>query len=171
MSDLSKEQIQEIKNWVSEGAQMADVQKRLKEDFDFNATYMDTRFLALDLELDFIRDEVVEEVVEPEAVDAGPVGVMKDEAPASSAPAPAAEVEVLAPAAGAPSVTVGLDQVAIPGSMVSGTVTFSDGEKGNWMIDEQGRPSIDPETLDYRPSQEDLADFQAKLQHIFETQM
>lgn len=157
VSDLSKEQIQEIKVWVAEGAQMADVQKRLREDFDLNATYMDTRFLALDLGLDFIKEEEerAEEVAAEEA---------QDEEQATGG-------EVMPPSAGAPVVSVGIDQIAIPGSMVSGTVTFSDGEKGTWMIDADGRPSIDPETTDYRPSQEDMVDFQAKLQHIFETQM
>jgi len=71
----------------------------------------------------------------------------------------------------APSVSVGLDQVAIPGAMVSGTITFSDGERGRWMIDTMGRPSIDPETPNYQPTQTDLEDFQVKLKHLFETQM
>jgi len=166
MSDLSEEQIQEIKTWVAEGAQMADVQKRLKEDFDFNATYMDTRFLALDLGLDFIKEAVVEpEVEEPEEV------VKVKEEVVDQGDARPAEVEVMPTPEGAPSVSVGLDQIAHPGSMVSGTVTFSDGEKGNWMIDAEGRPSIDPETPDYRPNQEDLVDFQAKLRDIFENKM
>jgi len=160
MSDLSEGQIQEIKTWVSEGAQMADVQKRLKDDFDLNATYMDTRFLALDLGLDFIKEEEDEEVEVEQ-----PLG---EEVQNEASPA---EVEVLPPSEGAPSVSVGLDQIAIPGSMVSGSVTFSDGEKGNWMIDAEGRPAIDPETPDYRPCPEDLVDFQAKLQKIFENQM
>ncbi|MCX8239040.1 MAG: hypothetical protein OSB05_09490, partial [Akkermansiaceae bacterium] len=56
-SDLSEDQIETIKAWVSEGAQMADVQKRLKNDFGFNVTYMDTRFLSLDLDLEFQVDE------------------------------------------------------------------------------------------------------------------
>ena len=162
VSDLSEGQIQEIKDWVSGGAQMADVQRRLKDDFDLNATYMDTRFLALDLGLDFIKEEV-----EEEPKDEGEEAVVE----ATPVDASSAEVEVMPTPEGAPSVSVGIDQVAIPGAMVSGTVTFSDGEKGTWMIDVEGRPSIDPETENYRPTQEDLVDFQAKLQHIFETQM
>lgn len=138
---------------------MADVQRRLKEDFDMNATYMDTRFLALDLNLEFFKEEVVEEEAPEE-------DVVSEASPEPSV----APVEVLPPAEGAPSVTVGIDQVAHPGSMVSGTVTFSDGETGLWMIDEMGRPSIDPETEGYRPNQADLVDFQAKLQHLFENQ-
>lgn len=160
ISDLSEGQIESIKSWVAEGAQMADVQKQLKEEFDVNATYMDTRFLALDLNLEFLKEEVAEEKVSEEVVLSG-----EPQEPA------AAPVEVLSPADGAPSVTVGIDQVAHPGSMISGTVTFSDGETGLWMIDEMGRPSIDPETEGYRPNQADLENFQAKLQHLFEKPM
>lgn len=165
VSDLSKEQIQEIKDWVEGGAQMADLQKRLKEDFDLNATYMDTRFLALDLDLDFHKEEEAEEELAEDIVAEDIV------AEDSGNGEPPAGVEVIPPSGSEPAVSVGIDQIAIPGSMVSGTVTFSDGEKGTWMIDVDGRPSIDPETDDYRPNQEDLVDFQAKLQHIFETQM
>ena len=57
VSDLSSEQVEMVKKWVAEGAQMADLQNRLKDDFGFNVTYMDTRFLSLDLALNFQVDE------------------------------------------------------------------------------------------------------------------
>ncbi|MGC6467831.1 MAG: hypothetical protein ACON5N_19800 [Akkermansiaceae bacterium] len=164
-SDLSEEQIEEIRKWVAEGAQMADVQKRLKEIFDLNATYMDTRFISLDLGLEFVQEE------EPEPDPAEDGASDEPEMPEQVAAPASPMVEVLPEDAGAPSVSVGLDQVAIPGSMVSGTITFSDGERGRWMIDDMGRSSIDPETPDYQPTQADLEDFQAKLQDIFENQM
>ena len=65
-SDLSEEQVGMIRSWVSEGAQMADVQKRLMDDFGLNVTYMDTRFLSLDLELEYIVEEKPEPEPEPE---------------------------------------------------------------------------------------------------------
>ena len=64
VSDLSEEQISQIHAWVSDGAQMADVQKKLETEFGHIVTYMDTRFLSLDLGLEFH----VEEVEEPEEV-------------------------------------------------------------------------------------------------------
>lgn len=72
-SDLSKDQIEIIKGWVAEGAQMADVQKRLKNDFGFNVTYMDTRFLSLDLELDFQVEEKESEQLAPDDNESPPV--------------------------------------------------------------------------------------------------
>jgi hypothetical protein len=152
-SDLSKDQIEIIKGWVAEGAQMADVQKRLKNDFGFNVTYMDTRFLSLDLELDFQVEEEESEHLAPDDSESPPVSGEVDLDPNQ-------------PAGGGVSAT--LDQVARPGSMVSGTVTFSDGMKGLWLIDEMGRPSIDPDQPGYQPSEADLVSFQEELKGLLD---
>ena len=152
-SDLSKDQIEIIKGWVAEGAQMADVQKRLKNDFGFNVTYMDTRFLSLDLELDFQVEEKESEQLAPDD---------------NESPRIPEEVDLVPnqPAGGGVSAT--LDQIARPGSMVSGTVTFSDGMKGLWLIDEMGRPSIDPDQPGYQPSESDLVSFQEELKGLLD---
>ena len=152
-SDLSKDQIEIIKGWVAEGAQMADVQKRLKNDFGFNVTYMDTRFLSLDLELDFQVEEEESGQLAPDDSESPPVPREVDLVPNQ-------------PAGGGVSAT--LDQVARPGSMVSGTVTFSDGMKGLWLIDEMGRPSIDPDQPGYQPSESDLVSFQEELKGLLD---
>ena len=47
--NLSDEQQSAVKEWAREGSQLADIQKRLKGQFGLNVTYMDTRFLVLDL--------------------------------------------------------------------------------------------------------------------------
>jgi len=162
VSDLSEEQIESIKAWVAEGAQMADVQKRLTDDFGFKVTYMDTRFLSLDLELEYH----VEEEVEPEVItdELTPTEVPKPEANVPSPLSPDVDPAAM-PGAG---VTATLDQVARPGAMVSGTVTFSDGMKGTWLIDEMGRPSIDPAQAGYQPSEADLMSFQGKLKTMLD---
>jgi len=154
VSDLSSEQVEMVIGWVAEGAQMADVQRRLKDDFGFNVSYMDTRFLSLDLELNFQVNEEeakAEEVIEAPQVQEEP------------------DLEGTKPEGG--SVSASLDQVARPGSMVSGTVTFSDGMKGLWLIDEMGRPSIDPDQPGYQPSEADLVSFQEELKGLLDGQM
>ena len=165
VSDLSKEQIESIKGWVSEGAQMADVQKRLTDDFGFKVTYMDTRFLSLDLELEYH----VEEEPEPEAEVVAEVAAPTGEAPLT----PEAAVPLAPEVEGLPAANVNatLDQVARPGAMVSGTVTFSDGMNGVWMIDEQGRPSVDPDQAGYQPTEADLMAFQEKLRVMLDGHM
>jgi hypothetical protein len=154
VSDLSSEQVEMVKEWVAEGAQMADLQKRLKDDFGFNVTYMDTRFLSLDLALNF---QVGEEESE------GPNDIENLEAQE--------EVDLEPLVQDRETVTVTLDQVARPGAMVSGTVTFSDGMKALWLIDEMGRPSIDPDQPGYQPSEADLVTFQAELKGLLDGQI
>ena len=154
VSDLSSEQVEMVKEWVAEGAQMADLQKWLKDDFGFNVTYMDTRFLSLDLALNFQVDEEESE---------GPNDIENPEAQE--------EVDLEPLVQDRETVTVTLDQVARPGAMVSGTVTFSDGMKALWLIDEMGRPSIDPDQPGYQPSEADLVSFQAELKGLLDGQI
>lgn len=119
---------------------MSDLQRRLKEEFGIGITYMDTRMLVLDLGLELV------EPPKPAAIKAEP------------APAPVPT--------GAVSVT--MDHLALPGAMVSGRVTFSDGETGVWMVDQSGRPGLDPDTAGYRPTQEDIIAFQNQLRALLQ---
>lgn len=105
---------------------------------------MDMRFVVLDLGIELIAPK---EDVPPTPVEA-----------AVPAPTP--------PADGGVSVSV--DTIMLPGTLVSGKVTFSDGETGVWMIDQAGRPALDPDTPGYRPSQEDVMAFQTKLRALLE---
>ena len=64
--NLSEEQVTAIRQWAEDGSQLADIQKRLKGQFGLNVTYMDTRFVVLDLGID-IEAEGSEEDTEPPA--------------------------------------------------------------------------------------------------------
>ncbi|MDB4734430.1 hypothetical protein OAF62_01740 [Akkermansiaceae bacterium] len=146
VSDLNEEQVKQIHSWVEEGAQMADVQKRLESEFGHIVTYMDTRFLSLDLGLEF----QVEEEPEPEVVP---------------------EVEVKEPDSGpAGNISVSIHDDALQGSVISGAVVFSDGQSGQWMIDQEGRLAMDPDTQGYQPSEADVVEFQEKLREAVESQ-
>lgn len=141
---LSEEQIGKIRVWAEEGAQLADIQKKLQEELQLSATYMDTRFLILDLGID-LKVEAPEE-----------------EATVEESAAEPEEGEV----GGSFSVT--LDEVVRAGAAVSGQITFSDGEKGLWMIDQTGRPGLDTDTPGYRPSEEDLVAFENELRRLLQ---
>ncbi|MDP0489726.1 MAG: hypothetical protein Q7Q71_01595 [Verrucomicrobiota bacterium JB023] len=141
--DLSEAQVAALKDWTEQGEQLSDLQRRLKEEFGITVTYMDMRFVALDLGLEFKSEE---EAPEEEATEE-------------------AEVVEAVPQDG---ITLTVDRITRPGAYVSGRVTFSDGEQGSWMIDQTGRPSLDPNTPGYRPSQEDLMDFQMELRKALE---
>jgi hypothetical protein len=60
-------------------------------------------------------------------------------------------------------VSVSLDELAVPGAVVSGKVTFSDGQRAMWYLDQMGRLGLDPDVAGYRPAREDVGDFQRQL--------
>ncbi len=148
MAKLTPEQITKVSDWVAEGATLSQIQERLSSQLEVSMTYMDVRFLVDDLNLALIEKE---EPKQPEVVAA--------EAAPEEAAAPAAAAAPTAQGA----VTVEVDTIAQPHAMVSGHVTFSDGEKADWYIDHQGRPGMAARTPGYRPTPQDITDFQVKL--------
>ncbi len=148
MSALTAEQRTQVARWVSEGATLSQVQERLRTELGLSMTYMDVRFLVDDLNLALVEKE------EPKKA---------EEAVADAAPAEPAAAAGAPPAQGAGVVTVEVDTIAQPHAMVSGNVTFSDGEKADWYIDHQGRPGMAARTPGYRPTPQDITDFQVKL--------
>ena len=138
-SKLTPEQIDSLKQWAAEGATMSDLQRHLKEDFGHTLTYMDTRFLILDLKIDLIEEPKI---------------VKKEEE--KPAPIPTGFVSTT------------MDSLTLPGALVSGKVTFSDGETGVWMLDQTGRPGLDPDTPGYRPTPEDIKEFQVQLRDLIQ---
>ena len=59
---------------------------------------------------------------------------------------------------------VSVDTVTRPGALVSGKVTFSDGNTADWYLDQTGRLGLMPKTEGYRPSAGDVQAFQAALE-------
>jgi hypothetical protein len=54
--------------------------------------------------------------------------------------------------------------------MVSGRTTFSDGQTAEWYLDQTGRLGLNPSTPGYRPSQQDVMDFQMELEKLARNQ-
>ena len=79
-SQLSQEQIDALKKRAAEGATLSDLQLQIKEDFDISITYMDTRFLILDLGIELLEEpkEEPKEEEKPAAVPTGTVTVSKE---------------------------------------------------------------------------------------------
>jgi hypothetical protein len=61
-------------------------------------------------------------------------------------------------------VSIAVDHLARPGAVVSGKVTFSDGNKADWYIDQTGRLGLVPQQPGYRPPTGDVQQFQAALE-------
>lgn len=140
-SEPNPEQKQEISKWVQEGMGLSDIQKKINTDFGVVMTYMDVRFLVDDLNLDLVEEE--EPVASPDPQDDL---ASEPEAVQSS------------------GVRLEVDGVTPPGAMASGSVTFSDGESKKWSIDQFGRLALTGGTEDYKPSDEDVMEFQKQLE-------
>jgi hypothetical protein len=145
--ELSDQHKQQIRQWAAAGATLAEIQERLRKELDISLSYMETRLLVGELDV-----TLQEKAKAPEKAD---LDFAKGEVTAPAAPAPAA---------GKLSVTI--DEIAPPNALVSGKVTFSDGVRADWYLDELGRLAINPTQPGYRPSQSDVTAFQRELQKL-----
>jgi hypothetical protein len=179
---LTPEQKQAVTAWVTAGDNLSTVQKKLAEQFKLSLTYRDVRFLVDDLDL-ALKDKTpkidtsdVTKATAPRPAAAAnekkgffdkakeKLGLAKDEDEAVEDAVEEEPYDELAPA-GASSVSVSVDKVTlIPGAVASGTVTFSDGVTGKWIVDQYGRPGFtEVSKPGYRPSP---ADGQAFMQEL-----
>ena len=146
--NLDPSQRSKVAEWIGQGMKLSEIQSRLASELDLRLTYMETRMLVDDLKLT---------PKDPEP--AKPSILTQTAAEAAAAPIPEPEAE---PAATELSVTV--DQLTRPGSMVSGKVVFSYGQKAEWYLDQTGRLGLAPKTPGYRPGPLDVQKFQMALE-------
>ena len=180
--NLTPEQKKTVASWVAAGDGLSAVQSKLRDQFQLSLTYRDVRFLVDDLDLQLkdaapkvdasdVTKAVPPAPRAPAPEQPGPGGAADDAEPAAEAPAgeeafgEEAELPGDEPS-GASTLTVTVDKVTlIPGAIASGTVTFSDGVTGKWMIDQYGRPGFTQVSKEgYRPSPTDAQAFMTELQ-------
>jgi len=145
--NLDETQSKKVAAWIDEGLKLADIQKRLETEFGLRVTYLEVRMLVDDLKL--------------KPKDPPPPPKPPTPAPALT-PAEPTDISPNEPAFGHVSVTV--DKLTRPGSLVSGKVKFSDGKSADWFLDQAGRLGLAPVEKGYKPSQADVQDFQLALQ-------
>jgi hypothetical protein len=149
--NLTEEQRQTVAKWISEGAKLSEIQKRLLE-LGIKLTYMEVRFLVDDLKLTPKDPEPPKVVTPPAAAPADPTKLSVEKNPAPEGTLPASNV------------SVSVDQLTKPGTMISGKVTFSDSQIADWYLDQTGRLGVMPKVAGYKPSDDDVQDFQTALQ-------
>ena len=115
-----------VRLWASQGIDLNGIQKKLVAECGVHLTYMEVRFLLLDHGIEIARQQ--------EAPKPAPAPQPQAEQPA--APAPAAD-----PMTGAAPVkpTMSLDDIQIPGTILSGKCEFPSGTKVAWQIDQMGQ--------------------------------
>jgi hypothetical protein len=148
--NLTEAQRQKVADWINGGAKLSEIQNRLLSELSIKLTYMEVRFLVDDLKL-------TPHDPEPPKVAAAPAEPVKK-------PAVAALPSLNDPAPTLGGVHVTVDQLARPGAVVSGKVTFSDGQIADWYLDQTGRLGVVPTQTGYKPSAADVQEFQQALQ-------
>jgi hypothetical protein len=189
---LTPEQKQAVAAWVAAGDNLSVVQKKLSDQFQISLTYRDVRFLVDDLNLELkdpapkvdASDVTKTPAAKPNVPAGAPragaagekkgffdkakekLGLAKDDAAAAADEEEIVEEEIEdLPPGTASNVRVSVDEVTlIPGALASGTVTFSDGVTGKWIVDQYGRPGFtEVSKQGYRPNAGDAQAFMQEL--------
>ena len=133
---------------------LSEFQKRLEKDFGLKGTYMEVRLLVDDLRV---------QLKDPEPPKAPAPAPEATPAPTAAAVPMGGAAPGAAPDGLVGGVSITVDTVTRPGTLTSGTVKFSDGQSAQWYLDQMGRFGMVPPVRGYRPSQEDLQEFQMLL--------
>ena len=189
---LTEEQKADVAKWFAAGASLDEIQKRMKTEFGVHMTYLDLRLMVADLPQPvetepaapdgpahdgLAHDGPAREVPAPPRRGTSSSGTPDSSTPDSSGTSssgPASDdgtsaapkrYDLDAPDGTPPAsdLTVEVDALTIPGTFASGAVTFSDGTKAKWYLDQLGRLGLDDVPPGYRPSPGDAALFQSRL--------
>lgn len=153
--DLDESQRKKVAEWVAAGLKLSEIQNRLQSELGVRMTYMEVRFLVDDLKLTPKDVDIPKPTASPLAAP-GPGANAK---PAQKNPPPTSGRAGAQPG----GVSVSVDQIARPGAVVSGRVTFSDGQKAEWYVDQAGQLGLAPQQQGYRPPASDVQQFQMAL--------
>lgn len=160
--NLDENQKQQVLKWLDAGLKLSDVQKKLEQEFGLRLTYMEVKFILSDLNAK-PKDPEPEIPAAPPAAEPAPLAAPEagfdEDFPEGDLP-----VEAELPPSGGGGVKVAVDQIARPGAMISGKVTFANGKSCGWMLDQMGRLGVVPADDGYKPTAGELRDFQIALQ-------
>jgi hypothetical protein len=170
---LTDEQKAAIARWVADGADLNQIQDRLRNELGMTLSFMDTRFLIADLGLQLQEKAPTEMTTASILPD--PTGESSAETPEPDGFSDDELLDPMSQAADQPpgaggrgdgGVSVVLDEITIPGALASGRVTFSDGQKATWYLDQMGRLGLGGVERGYQPPESDVVAFQRELQGV-----
>ena len=149
VQDITPEQLAALQQWAAEGLDLNQIQKKLDQEFGLKITYMETRFLLMDLDI-----RIAQPTQSAPSAESQPVPE-KDETPS--------------PAAEPGSTRISIDDITPSHALLSGKVTFESGCMATWMISRAGGLSYDP--IAGQPTKEDLIAFQRELNQVIRQEM
>ena len=163
MSQLSPEQLAQVEIWAAEGANLNQVQDRLKTEFGITLTYLDARLLMLDMGVRLKeKPRDVPKAAEPTPASPAPLPG-EDALPAADETWNENFDDATTGKAPGASISMSADQITIPGALISGKVTFSDGVNASWFLDQMGRLGLNGAPQGYQPPPADVPQFQQQL--------
>lgn len=145
---LSPEQLEAVRLWASQGVDLNGIQKNLASECGLHMTFMEVRFLLLDHGI-----EINSPSAEQRKQETSPAKV-QDEGGEEMEEASSAEGRL----------QVSLDDLQIPGTLLSGKAVFPSGTRGSWQIDQAGR--FGWSELSGSPTPAELQDFQYELTRL-----
>ncbi|OVE80971.1 hypothetical protein BVY04_04380, partial [bacterium M21] len=122
-------------------------QKTLEREHNMRFTYMEMRLIASDLEVNWKKQDGTDKVEEEATDEAGEEG-------------DAVQAEAVLEG----ETQISISKIVRPGAMMSGDVVFKSGKRAEWYVDNMGRLGLNPADESENPDEEDLQDFQVKLQ-------
>ena len=163
-----------IREKLNEGLSLSDVQKLLDSEYGMKMTYFELRMIVSTLDINWSNQEkkhtsVITPSPAPEPPKPAP---QQQEAPKVDAnPEPPddddADDEIEPGEDGGTQVT--MDDVPIPGAVMSGHVVFASGASGKWVFNRMGQLGLaELDEGSEKPSQEDLMLFQQELQAMMQ---
>jgi hypothetical protein len=146
---------------LAEGQTLSQIQDYLHKEKNDPITYMELRLLLSEMPDAKLPEKELPKNVMPAAASVPGAGTKA--APIDHASATPAKD---APAGGRLSISV--DQMPAPGSMLSGYARFSSGAKAHWFLDEMGRLGLEPELGTGKPTQADMQEFSTELRRMLQ---
>ena len=148
----NEERKQIIQDLLTKGFTLNQIQDHLRNEKGDSITYMELRLLLSELPDAKLPEKEFTKVPHP---------------PDIKQPAMPGQAEP-APKGGGGKVSISVDQVPQPGSMLSGYARFPSGAKGHWFLDGSGRLGVEPELGTGKPTQKDMQEFSTELRRILE---
>jgi len=150
-----------IRQLVQEGRTLSQVLDHLHREKGDTITYMDLRLLLSEMpdvklpEKEFPKALALPDTPPPAAAAQGDKGK-------------AARPGAAAAAAGSGKLSISVDQVPAPGSVLSGYARFSSGAKAHWFLDDLGRLGLEPELGTGKPTEADMKEFSGQLRQMLQ---
>ena len=164
---MNHEQIKQfVAERVAQGISLSKIQDELTANGE-KITFMELRLIAS--EIDSAELEKLDKKTEPKPKEKAPAAPAEEALPQEELPAaePAAEPEAAATAEEAPrgATVVEVSKLAMPGTVMNGSVKFGSGVTADWFLDQMGRLALD-KVEGGKPNEKDIEEFQIELRKV-----